>query len=96
MIDGNCEIVFHEHIRLEPYIHGAMPFIIQRCATQRLMTYEVGTTILTVGDNIPGVPNPTAAKNWTNIDERMRYVFALFRKFHNSPEVFSAPYPELN
>ena len=23
----------------------------------------------------------------------MRYVFALFRKFHNAPEVFSSPYP---
>ena len=95
MLAGNCEIVYHEHIRLEPYIHGAMPFIIQRCATQRLMTYEVGETVLTVGDDIPCTPAPTAARNWTNIEERMRYVFALFRKFHNSPEVFSMPYPDM-
>ena len=94
MIAGNCEIVYHEHIRLEPYIRGAMPFIVRRCATQRLMTYEVGKTVLTVGANIPGVSTPTAAKDWANIDERMRYVFALFRKFHDSPEVFSLPYPE--
>jgi hypothetical protein len=33
--------------------------------------------------------------NWTKIQECMRYVFALFRKFHNSPEVFSMPYPEV-
>jgi hypothetical protein len=25
----------------------------------------------------------------------MRYVVALFRKFHNAPEVFSMPYPEI-
>lgn len=93
MIAGNCEIVYHEHIRLEPYIRGAMPLIIRRCATQRLMTYEIGDTVLTVGENLPGVPEPTAAANWANIEDRMRYVFALFRKFHDAPAVFSAPYP---
>lgn len=49
MIVGNCEIVYHEHIRLEPYIRGAMPFIVRRCATQRLMTYEIRHKVLTVG-----------------------------------------------
>jgi hypothetical protein len=93
MIMGNCEIVYHEHIRLEPYIRGAMPFIVRRCATQRLMTYEIGQRVLTVGEDLPGIPAPTAAKNWAKIEERMRYVFALFRKFHNAPEVFSSPYP---
>ena len=94
-IAGNCEIVYHEHIRLEPYIRGAMPFIIRRCATERLMTYEIGDRILTVGTDLPGVSTHTAAKNWTRIEERMRYVFALFRKFHDAPEVFSVPYPEM-
>jgi hypothetical protein len=94
MIAGNCEIVYHEHIQLEPYIRGAMPFVIRRCATQRLMTYEIGERILTVAEDLPGNPAPTAAKNWAKIEQRMRYVFALFRKFHNAPEVFSTPYPE--
>lgn len=94
MIAGNCEIVYHEHIRLEPYICGAMPFIVQRCATQRLMTYEIGKTVLKVGENIPGVSWPKAAENWAKIEERMRYVFALFHEFHNAPEVFSTPYCE--
>jgi hypothetical protein len=95
MIAGNCEIVYHEHIRLEPYIRGAMPYIVRRCATQRLMTYEIGERVLTVGENVPGIPTPTAARNWAKIEERMRYVFALFRKFHNAPEVFSTPYSEM-
>jgi len=94
MIAGNCEIVYHEHIRLEPYIQGAMPFIVRRCTTKRLMTYEIGERVLTVGKDLPGIATPTAARNWANIEERMRYVFALFRKFHNDPEVFSTPYPE--
>ncbi|MEP7367315.1 MAG: hypothetical protein ABI972_28990 [Acidobacteriota bacterium] len=91
MIAGNCEIVYHEHIRLEPYIRGAMPLIVRRCATQRMMTYEIGDTALRVGEDLPGVAPPTAAKNWAKIEDRMRYVFALFRKFHAAPEVFSKP-----
>jgi hypothetical protein len=93
MIAGNCEIVYHEHIRLEPFIRGAMPWIVRRCATQRLMTYEIGERGLMVGEDLPDVPTPTAAKNWADITERMRYVFALFQKFHNDAEVFSRPYP---
>ncbi len=95
MIAGNCEIVYHEHLKLEPYIRGAMPWIVRRCATQRLMTYEIGERVLTVGEDLPGISAPTAARNWTQIEDRMRYVFALFRKFHNAPEVFSMPYPEI-
>ncbi len=95
MIEGNSEIVYHEHVRLEPYIRGAMPLIIRHCATQRLMTFDIGEQVLTVGEDLPGVPRPTAARNWAKIEERMRYIFALFRKFHNSPEVFSRPYSEI-
>jgi hypothetical protein len=95
MIAGNCEIVYHEHIHLEPYIRGAMPFIVRRCATQRLMTYEIGEKVLAVGEDLPGIGSKTAARNWAKIEERMRYVFALFRKFHDAPEVFSTPYPHM-
>jgi hypothetical protein len=95
MIKGNCEIVYHEHIRLEPYIRGAMPFIIRRCATERLMAYEIGEKTLRVGEDIPGIQTSTAAKDWTKIEERMRYVFGLFRDLHDAPEVFSTPSREL-
>ena len=93
MIAGNCEIVYHEHIRLEPYIRGAMPWIVRRCTTQRLMTYEIGDRVLTVGEDLPGIPTPTAARNWANFEERMRYVFALFRKFHTDPGSLRAALP---
>lgn len=95
MIAGNCEIVYHEHIRLEPYIRGAMPLMLRRCATQRWMTYEIGRKVLSVSEDLPDISTPTAARNWANIEERMRYVFALFRRFHDAPEVFSMPYPEM-
>jgi hypothetical protein len=91
MIAGNCEIVYHEHIRLEPYIRGAMPFIIRRCATDRLMSYEIGDKTLKVGQDLPNNETSTAARDWTRTEERMRYVFSLFRSQHDAPEVFSAP-----
>jgi hypothetical protein len=67
------------YIRLEPYIRGAMPFIVPRCATQRLMTYEIGETILTVGEHLPGVP-ATAARNWTQIEETHALYLRPLRK----------------
>ena len=91
MITGNCAIVHHEHIRLDPYIRQAMPLIIRRCATHRLMTYEVGERTFTVSEDLPG-GSATAAHNWTSIEQRMRYVYALFREFHDAAEVFSHPF----
>ncbi len=93
MVAANQQIVYHEHIRLEPYIRGAMPFIVRRCATQRLMTYEVGERVLTVGQDVPGGHHGTAARDWADIRDRMRYVFALFTEFHADPVVFGAPFP---
>jgi hypothetical protein len=95
MIAGNCEIVYHEHIRLEPYIRGAMPFVMRRTVTRWFMTYKIGERVLAVCEDVPGMPARTAARNWAKFEERMRYVFALFRKLHNAPEVFATPFSEL-
>jgi hypothetical protein len=60
---ANCLAVLHEHIRLEPYIKKSMPYIIRKCATKRLMQFDVGTVSLTVSEEIPrldGVPFPAS------------------------------------
>ena len=123
---GNCFAVWHEHVRLEPYIQGAMPLIIRRCVTQRLLQFDIGPLRLAVAQDVP-VPDTlaapvapasaqaasalgllravsghaldgaktlpeTAARDWTQIKERMRYVFALFHAFHTEPQVRLAPY----
>lgn len=119
---GNCFAVWHEHVRLEPYIQGAMPLVIRRCVTQRLLQFDIGALRLAVAQDVP-VPavladaalytTPalnllrsvggevvdgaasfagTAARDWTRIKERMRYVFALFHAFHTEPQVCLAPY----
>lgn len=58
---ANCLAVLHEHIRLEPYIKRSMPYIIRKCATKRLMQFDVGQVQLKVSDEVPtlaGVPFP--------------------------------------
>jgi hypothetical protein len=52
---ANCLAVLHEHIRLEPYIRKSMPFIIRKCATKRLMQFDVGTVSLKVSEEVPAL-----------------------------------------
>lgn len=58
---ANCLAVLHEHIRLEPYIKKSMPFIIRKCATKRLMQFDIGPVKLKVSEDVPaikGLPFP--------------------------------------
>ena len=50
---ANCLAILHEHIRLQPYIAGSLPWIVRRCVTLRLMRYDVGPLRLAVGDDVP-------------------------------------------
>ncbi len=52
---ANCLAILHEHIRLQPYISGSLPWIVRRCVTNRLMRFDVGPLRLAVGDNVPGL-----------------------------------------
>jgi len=45
---ANTFAIFHEHIRLDPIIGKSMPWIIQKCVTQRMMNFQVGTLNLSV------------------------------------------------
>jgi hypothetical protein len=50
---ANCLAILHEHVRLQPYISGALPWVVRRCVTNRLMRYDVGPLRLAVGDDVP-------------------------------------------
>lgn len=52
---ANCLAVLHEHIRLEPYIKRSMPFIVRKCATKRLMQFDIGRVQLKVSEEIPSL-----------------------------------------
>jgi len=56
---GNCFAVWHEHVRLEPYIRGAMPRIIRRCVTERLLQFDIGALKLAVAQDVPAPILPT-------------------------------------
>ncbi len=67
---ANCLAVLHEHIRLEPYIKRSMPFIIRKCATKRLMQFDVGQVKLKVSEEVPkleGLPFPDSLNSLTNL-----------------------------
>lgn len=66
---ANCLAVLHEHIRLEPYIKGAMPWIVRRCATKRLMQFDIGPVKLRVSHEVPsvsGLPFPGPLQSLDN------------------------------
>lgn len=127
---GNCLAILHEHIRLQPYISKSLPFIIKRCVTQRMMSFDVGEVSLSVAQEFSALDKnyeaveltdehkkrlvelmkeecPSAivsrrilfdetsnyaADNWTSIEQRMRFIWELFERFHLEPQVRSKPF----
>jgi hypothetical protein len=74
---GNCLAILHEHIRLQPWIAGALPWIVRRCVTQRLMRYDVGPLRLAVGDDVPrleGFEYPPSLETLTD-PELIQFLF---------------------
>jgi hypothetical protein len=129
-IFANCLAILHEHIRLQPYISKSLPFIIKRCVTQRMMSFDVGEVSLSVAQEFADLDKdyeiveltdehkkrlvelmreeyPSAkvnrkvlfdetsnyaADNWTSIEQRMRFIWELFERFHLEPQVRSKPF----
>lgn len=112
---ANCLAVYHEHLRLQPYIAGALPWGLRRYATARFMQFRIGRLSLNVTANLANAANEpalgvdpvawnllfgpngvaqrpgTAARDWSDLNQRMDFVTALFRTFHNDAEVFANP-----
>lgn len=53
MFLANCYAILHEHIRLEPYIRAAMPPLLRRLITTRLLRFHLGREALHVSANVP-------------------------------------------
>ncbi|MDP1561093.1 MAG: hypothetical protein Q8M16_06825 [Pirellulaceae bacterium] len=70
---ANCLAVLHEHIKLQPYIAHSLPFLIRKCVTTRLMTYNVGESVLAVHQDVPplgAVAFPTTLEKIENMKLR--------------------------
>jgi len=63
---ANCLAILNEHQKLQPYIEKSMPFIVQKCVTERMLSFDIGPLRLAVGADVPpldGKPFPdTLAK----------------------------------
>jgi hypothetical protein len=71
MLLGNLQAILHEHVRLEPYIGGAMPRPLRRAVTVRLLDFHAGEVRLRVSEDVPDVsPHgaPTSLRHITNPD----------------------------
>jgi hypothetical protein len=122
---ANCLAIWHEHVRLQPCLAGALPWVVRRCVTQRLMRYDVGPLRIAVADDVPnleGLEHPEAmecvtdpeliellfgpngldrggrqftgraARDWTNLRQRLKYLVNLFRALHLNYELWTPPY----
>ena len=52
MLLANLYTILHEHIRLQPYIAGAMPLLARRLITHRLLHFSVGRRTMSVGKDV--------------------------------------------
>jgi hypothetical protein len=52
MFLANCYAILHEHIRLTPFIRAAMPRVLSRFITVRLLRFKLGGEALQVGADI--------------------------------------------
>jgi hypothetical protein len=86
---ANFDAVWHEHVRLQPYIAGAMPRGLRHVITRGLLDFRVGEHRCHVAR---GLVRGTGAHDWSSFRQRMRYVHELFRSYHLDPAVFAAPY----
>ncbi len=63
---GNCLAILYEHQKLQPYIKGAMPVVVRRCVTKRLLSFDIGARRLSVSRDLlgtgPEVFPPTLAE----------------------------------
>jgi hypothetical protein len=86
---ANFAAVWHEHVRLQPFIAEAMPRGLRHLITRSLLDFRVGEHRCHVAH---GLTRGTGAHDWTSFRQRMRYVHALFAEYHLDPQVYAPPY----
>jgi hypothetical protein len=68
---ANLQAILHEHVRLEPFIAGAMPRRMRKYATRRLLDFRAGVEHLKVAEDVPDWDRPgapTTLRHITNPD----------------------------
>lgn len=74
---ANCLAILHEHIRLQRYIAGSLPWIVRRCVTYRLLRYDVGPLRMAASDDVPcldGLEYPESLRTFSD-PEMIAFLF---------------------
>jgi len=75
MLLANLNAILHEHERLEPYIDTAVPALLRRAITARLLDFRVGSEDLSVHADVPRVDGRRYARGLTQIDNAELVLF---------------------
>lgn len=67
---ANCFAVWHEHIRLQRDIAGAIPVLLRGCVTRRLLDFRVGAEHLHVGRDLMSFDGATWPATLTALSEQ--------------------------
>jgi hypothetical protein len=65
---GNCLAVWHEHVRLQHDIAAALPHLLRRAITRRLLHFSVGAESLHVGRDLAPVERDTWPSTLANLE----------------------------
>lgn len=70
MLLANLYAILHEHIRLQPYIAGAMPRPARRWITRSLLTFSLGSRTMSVGRDVVPLSEGDRLKECRNSELR--------------------------
>lgn len=89
MLEANVFIGAHEQQRLDPYIDAAMPQRVRGAITD-IMQMKLGDDRVDLSRGVPDRPG-TGVDDWSDYDDRMLYIAALFERYHDDESLFEKP-----
>lgn len=70
MLFANYAAILHEHVRLQPYIRGAMPGPLRRLVTAHLLEFELGSYEHQVDEDVERWKGASFPETLTHLDNR--------------------------
>lgn len=87
---ANVLIGAHEQERLDSHIDAAMPYGTRTVITEYMMTLPLPGREIDLSEDLPG-HRGTGASDWSDYDQRMRMIEAMFTEYHTDPSLFQRP-----
>lgn len=87
---ANVLIGEHEQARLDSHIDAAMPYGTRTIITEYMMSLPLPRGEVDLSEDLPG-RRGTGASDWSEYDQRMRMIEAMFTEYHTDPTLFQRP-----